>query len=103
AIVGASTLLGRELAEQLNDAAGLAWDVALLDNEDASGQIAVAGDDATVIQPLAPGAFDGMDVVFFAGDAAAARTHRKEAEASGAGVIDLTGELAGSPGAVILA
>ena len=35
AIVGASTLLGRELAEQLNDAAA-AWDLTLLDSEDAT-------------------------------------------------------------------
>jgi len=103
AIVGASTLLGRELAEQLNDAAGVAWDVTLLDSEDASGQIAVAGDDATVIQPLAPGAFDGMDVVFFAGEAAIARTHWKEAQAGGAGIVDLTGELAAQTGSVVLA
>jgi len=103
AVVGASTLLGRELAEQLNDAAGVVWDVTLLDGEDAMGQLTVAGDGATVIQPLAPGAFDGMDIVFFAGDEATARTHWQEARAGGAGVIDLTGALADQGEAVVLA
>ena len=71
AIVGASTLLGRELAEQLNQASGAMWDIALLDDEDAIGQMTVAGDEPLVIQPLTPGAFERMDVVFFASDAAA--------------------------------
>jgi aspartate-semialdehyde dehydrogenase len=103
AIVGASTLLGRELAEHLNDATGVAWDVTLLDGEDAIGQVAVTDDGATVIQPLAPGAFDGMDIVFFAGDAATAGTHWREARAGGAGIVDLTGELAEQTEAVVLA
>lgn len=103
AIVGASTLLGRELAEQLNDTPGAMWDVTLLDGEDAIGQVAMAGDGATVIQSLAPGAFDGMDVVFFAGDAATARTHWKEARAGGAGIVDLSGGLAEQVEAVVLA
>jgi len=103
AIVGASTLLGRELAEQLNDAAGVTWDVTLLDGEDAMGQLSVAGDGATVIQPLAPGSFDGMDIVFFTGDEATAGTHWKEARAGGAGIVDLTGALADQAEAVVLA
>lgn len=103
AIVGASTLLGRELAEQLDDAAGVTWDVTLLDGEDAIGQLAIAGDGATVIQKLTPGAFNGMDVVFFAGEPASARTHWQEAQAGGAGIVDLTGTLTQQAGAVVLA
>jgi aspartate-semialdehyde dehydrogenase len=103
AIVGASTLLGRELAEQLNDATGAVWDITLLDNEDAMGQVTVAGDEPLVIQPLAPGAFERMDAVFFAGDEASTRTHWREAQAGGAGVVDLTGALVGEAGAVVFA
>jgi aspartate-semialdehyde dehydrogenase len=103
AIVGASTLLGRELAEQLNQASGAVWDISLLDDEDAIGQMTVAGDEALVIQPLMPGAFERMDVVFFASDAATARTHWREAQTSGAGLVDLTGALVGEAGAAVLA
>src|ERR1700721_3356262 len=103
AIVGASTLLGRELAEQLNQASGAVWDIALLDDEDAIGQMTVAGDEALVIQPLMPGAFERMDVVFFASDAATVRTHWREAQASGAGVVDMTGARANDPGAPVRA
>jgi aspartate-semialdehyde dehydrogenase len=103
AIVGASTLLGRELAEQLNQASGAVWDIALLDDEDAIGQMTVAGDEPQVIQPLMPGSFERMDVVFFASDAATARTHWREAQTSGAGVIDMTGALVSDAGAAVLA
>jgi aspartate-semialdehyde dehydrogenase len=103
AIVGASTLLGRELAEQLSQSTGLVWDISLFDAEDAAGQVTEAGDEPLVIQALLPGSFDRMDVVFFASDAATTRTHWKEAQASGAGVVDLTGALAGEAGARVLA
>ena len=103
AIVGASTVLGRELAEQLNKASAAMWDISLLDEEDSIGQMTVAGDDPLVIQPLTPGAFQRMDIVFFASDAATVRTHWKEAQADGAGIVDLTGTLSAEAGAVILA
>ncbi len=103
AIVGASTLLGHELAEQLNDATGAVWDLTLLDSEDAMGQMTVAGDEAMVIQPLAPGVFERMDLVFFAGHAATTRTHWREAQTSGAGIVDLSGALRDEPGAVLSA
>lgn len=93
AVVGASSLLGKELAEQMADATEQVWDVTLLDTEEASGKIAAAGEQALLVQPLAPGAFERMDAVFFAGDGEAARTHWKEAQSSGAVVVDLTGAL----------
>ena len=103
AIVGASSLLGRELAEQLNEASGASWDITLLDAEDATGQVTAAGNEPLVIQPLAPGAFDRMDIVFFAGDAPTVRTHWREAQEAGAGVVDLTGTLTSEPGIRVLA
>ena len=103
AIVGASTVLGRELAEQLNEASAAMWDISLLDEEESIGQMTVAGDEPLVIQPLTPGAFQRMDVVFFATDAATVRTHWKEAQTDGAGIVDLTGTLSEEAGAVVLA
>lgn len=97
-IVGASSLLGKELAEELN---GADWDVHLADVGDADGQIVSAGDEAMVIQPLRPDVFDGIDVAFFADTAATTRTHWREAHTAGASVLDLTGALEGQPGVLV--
>ncbi len=99
--MGASSLLGKELAEELNGSATAAWDLTLLDAAEAGGQITSAGDEALVIQPVSAEAFEGVDVVFFAGDAAAALEHWKGAHAAGASIVDLTGALEGMPGVVV--
>ena len=101
AVVGASTLLGKELAEELNASTTVAWDLRLLDGADAGGQITSAGDEALVIQPVSVEAFAGLDVVFFAGDAVTAQEHWKAAQAAGASIVDLTGALEGMPGVVV--
>ena len=101
AVVGASTLLGKELAEELNDSKAAVWDLTLLDGPEAGGQITSAGDEALVIQPVSAEAFAGVDVVFFAGEAATAREYWKAAHAAGASVVDLTGALEGLPGVVV--
>jgi len=98
AIVGASTLLGKELANELNASASTVWDLKLLDAALAdvglaTGQITSAGDEAILIQTIEPGAFDGMDVVFFAGDVATTRRHWKEAKAVGAAIVDTSAAL----------
>jgi aspartate-semialdehyde dehydrogenase len=113
AIVGASSLLGKELVNELNASLTLVWDLKLLDaklpDEAESGaQITSAGDEAILIQTIEPGAFDGMDVVFFAGaalseDVATTKTHWKEAHAAGAVVIDVVGALEGEAGVVVAA
>ncbi len=72
AVVGASTLLGKELAEELNGATDAVWDITLLDAEDAGGTMTAAGDEALVIQPIAADSFVGIDVVFFAGEGSTA-------------------------------
>jgi aspartate-semialdehyde dehydrogenase len=101
AVVGASTLLGKELAEELSDSATAAWDLTLLDTAEAGGQITSAGDEALVIQTVSAGAFEGVDVVFFAGEAATAREFWSAAHAAGASIVDMTGALEGMPGVVV--
>ena len=111
AIVGASSLLGKELANELNASLTLVWDLKLLDAKlpdegESVVQITSAGDEAILIQTIEPGAFDGMDVVFFAGaslsdDVATTKTHWKEAQAAGAVVIDAVGALEGEAGVVV--
>lgn len=73
AIVGASSLLGKELADELNRSGGAVWEITLLDVADSAGQVTAAGDEPLVIQELTDDSFTGMDVVFFASDPAATR------------------------------
>jgi aspartate-semialdehyde dehydrogenase len=102
AVVGASTLLGKELAEELNGSATGVWDLTLLDAGlldagETGGTITAAGDEAIVIQPLSADSFVGMDVVFFAGEGSTALAFWKAAHAAGASIVDLTGALEAVP------
>lgn len=103
AVVGASTLLGKELAEELSRATAVVWDLTLLDTEEAGGQMTAAGEEAMVIQPISAEAFSGIDVAFFAGDATTALAFWKSAHAAGASIVDLTGALEGQPQVVVRA
>ena len=96
-IVGAASLLGKELSEEIADSALGVSEVVLLDDVSAEGQIATAGDEATFIQRLNASSFAGLDFVFFTGDEALARKHIDGARSAGATVIDVTGALAGEP------
>lgn len=99
AIVGASTLLGEELVEELNSAQP-AWEVSLADAGE-SGHVVAANDEAMLIQPLRPDFFDSVDVALFAESEAITRSHWGEARAAGASVLDLTGALEEEPGALV--
>ena len=97
AVVGATSVLAKELLEELNSSPAAAWDIQLLDvGEGEETQLSVAGDEPVVIQPLSQEALQGMDFVFFAGDAETARTWAGTAREAGAAAVDLTGAL-GSP------
>ena len=99
-IVGASTLLGKELIEELNTSE-TPWDLRLADAGDSSGQLIAGGDEALVVQPLSPDIFDARDVAFFAAEPQTTRTHWREAQTAGAAIVDLTAALESEPGAVI--
>jgi aspartate-semialdehyde dehydrogenase len=101
AIVGASSLAGRELSDALAESLLAASDVVLLDAEDAAGQVTVAGDEVTVIQKIEKESFAGMDFVFFAGDAETTRKYWKTARVAGASIIDMTYALEGEPGVMV--
>jgi aspartate-semialdehyde dehydrogenase len=91
-IVGASTLLGKELIEELNSTQP-SWDLRLADATDSSGQLVAGGDEALVIQPLTPDTFQACDLVFFTADPQITRVHWEEARSTGAAIIDLTSAL----------
>jgi aspartate-semialdehyde dehydrogenase len=87
--------VGKELSDALGESALAASDFVLLDDEDVAGQMTATGDEAAFIQRLEPGAFERMDFVFFAGDAAVTKRHWQDARRAGASIIDLTYALEG--------
>jgi aspartate-semialdehyde dehydrogenase len=99
-VVGAATLLGKELIEELNTSER-GWDLRLGDTGDSSGHLVAGGDEALVVQPLTPDIFETRDIAFFAAEPETTRTHWQEAKTAGAGVVDLTAALESEPGAMI--
>jgi aspartate-semialdehyde dehydrogenase len=89
-IVGASSLIGKELSDELASSQFAESDVVLLDVEDAAGQVTAAADEVSFIQQLEPSSFERMDFVFFAGDAEVAKKHWQNARKAGVSIIDLT-------------
>jgi aspartate-semialdehyde dehydrogenase len=94
-IVGASSLVGKELSEELSTSLLGASDLVLLDVEDAAGQVTAAADEVAFIQRLEASSFDRMDFVFFTGEAAMTQKHWLEARRAGASIVDLTYALEG--------
>jgi aspartate-semialdehyde dehydrogenase len=93
AIAGASTLLGRELKEALEESPLAAANFVLLDEEMAQGQLDRVGDEVTFVQAIGADAFDRMDFTFFCGTEYLTRKHWRDALRSGSTVLDLSGAL----------
>ncbi|MEO6119309.1 MAG: Asd/ArgC dimerization domain-containing protein [Terriglobales bacterium] len=90
AIVGAATLKGKELKETLEDRNFPATEVLLFDDDDASGQLDVIRDEATFIHAVVRDSFDDVDVAFFASSEAFTLKTWKQAQKSGAAIVDLS-------------
>jgi aspartate-semialdehyde dehydrogenase len=103
AIVGASTLLGKELKEVLEESPLAAAHVVLLDVEDAKGQLDQVGDEATFIQPIGVDSFERMDFTFFCGSEELTCKHWREALRAGSTVLDLSGALDREAGVLVRA
>jgi len=99
AIVGASSLRGKELKQVLEDRGFPATDVRLLDDE-AIGTLTGAGGEAAFIQGLDEDSFRGARFAFFAGETSNTARHWPAAHRAGATVIDLSGALRDVPAAV---
>jgi aspartate-semialdehyde dehydrogenase len=103
AIAGASTLLGRELKDVLSESTLAAANFALLDEDDAQGQLDQVGDEITFVQALSADAFDHADFTFFSGSENLTRAHWRNALRAGSTVIDLSGALDAEAGVLIRA
>jgi len=99
AIVGASSLLGKELKQVLEDRNFPASEIVLLDESVMAGTLTEAGGEATFIRALEEDSFEGAEFAFFAGSASDAERNWPVAQRSGATVIDMSGALTGAPGA----
>jgi aspartate-semialdehyde dehydrogenase len=100
AIVGSTSLLGKELQEVL-EARGLpVGRLALLETEEYAGLLQEFAGEIQITQVIAPSAFDEIDIAFFACSPEIMRSYI----ASGARFPDLTIDLtqAGNPGTVYL-
>ena len=102
-IVGASSLVGKELGDELGTSLLAASDFVLLDIEDAAGQVTAAADEVAFIQRLEASSFDKMDFVFFAGDAGVTSKHWQDARRAGASIVDLTYALEGEKDVLVRA
>ncbi|MES2220727.1 MAG: Asd/ArgC dimerization domain-containing protein [Acidobacteriota bacterium] len=104
ALVGAGTLLGKALSDELALSAFASADIRLLDDdEDVQGKLAAVDDEITLIQPIEPDSFEGCDFVFFASDAAITKKHLRQALKAEACIVDLSGELEKAPGVLVRA
>jgi aspartate-semialdehyde dehydrogenase len=94
AIVGASSLRGKELKLVLEDRHFPASDIVLLDDSVMAGTLTEAAGEPMFIRALQKDSFEGVRFAFFAGTASDAERNWPAAERAGATVIDLTGAVA---------
>ncbi len=101
-VVGANSLLGKELADELQESLLAASDFVLFDDdEEAAGQVAAVGDEPAVIQKVEEGSFARMDFVFFSGGEAQTKAHWMAARRAGASLVDLEDTLEGERGVLV--
>jgi aspartate-semialdehyde dehydrogenase len=101
AIVGASSLKAKEVAEILRDRNFPAVDVRLLDDEESLGQLEAVGDEMSFIQSVRAEQFENVDFAFFACDVRSTRASWKQARDLGDTIVDLSYVLEDEPGVAI--
>ncbi len=100
AIVGASSLRGKELKRVLEDRNFPASEIILLDEPVLAGTLTEAGGEPAFIRALDEDSFEKAAFAFFAGSAQDAERNWQAAQRSGAQVIDLSGALAATANAI---
>jgi aspartate-semialdehyde dehydrogenase len=99
AIVGASSLRGKDLKEVLEEGAFSSSEIRLFDEVGLAGTLTEAGGEPVVIQTVDEESFHNVRVAFFAGGPEFAAAHWQEAERARASIIDLSGGLEDVPSA----
>lgn len=102
-IVGASSLTGKELADELAASLLAVVDLVLLDVEALAGQVTAAGEEVSFIQRLDVSSFDSLDLAFFTGSADVANDQWAAARKAGTSVVDMTYALEGEKDVLVRA
>lgn len=100
AIAGASSLVGNELKQLVEEGRFADADLRLLDEEIVAGTLTDAGGEPAVVQAVEEDSFRHADIAFFAGSPGFARKHYAVAKQAEALVVDLSGGLRDLSGAV---
>ncbi len=95
-VVGATSLLGREIVEELAGSTLSTATTVLLDNEQESGKLEEIAGEVAVLQAVEAGSFEGADVAIFT-TRTDAEQYLETARGMGAAVVDATGTLQGAP------
>lgn len=93
AIVGASSLRGKELKQTLEDHDFPTAEIVLLDASVMAGTLTEAAGEPTFIRALDPDSFESVQFAFFSGAPGDTEQNWQAARAAGASVIDLSGAL----------
>src|SRR5260370_3422824 len=93
AIVGAASLKGKELKEALEDRNFPAYDIRLLDDNEALGQLDAVKDEVAFVQPVGRDQLEGVDFTFFASDEKFTRRNCKIARHAGRAVLYVSSAL----------
>ena len=101
AIVGASSLKGKEVAEVLDDRNFPSVDIKLLDDDETIGQLESVRDEINFIQSVRTEQFDNVNFTFFASDAECTERNWKTARKAGSAIVDLSYALEDEPDAVV--
>ncbi len=83
ALVGASSLLAKELKECLTESPLAGASFLLLDVEEAQGLLEQVGDEVTVVQVIGENSFEEIDFTFFAGSEELTRKYWRACAAGG--------------------
>lgn len=102
AIVGATSLRGKELKELLEASSFPVAKLTLYDDSEALGQLTQYQGEPSFVQPIAPDSFQAGEVVFFASSTPDfTRTHWRTAAVANATLVDMTHALLEEPNAVV--
>ncbi|HEY7679758.1 MAG TPA: Asd/ArgC dimerization domain-containing protein [Terriglobia bacterium] len=99
ALVGASSLKGKELKSVFEDRGFPLGKLALLDAGELQGQLTEFDGEPAIVEAVSRESFEKMDVALFACAPAFTEQHWREAEAAGCRVLDLSYFLESHPGA----
>jgi aspartate-semialdehyde dehydrogenase len=91
------------LKEALSESPLAAATFALLDEEEAQGQLDQVGDEVTFVRVVDHESFDRVDFTFFAGAESLTRKHWRQALRAGSTVLDLSGALDQETGVLVRA